>query len=119
MKKVFLITVFALLSFNIFAQSKVNINSLIGYWEPNRHATQMVFWKDIKNQLQVVEFSTVDGGPLRLLSIRIVNNVLVIKSICDETNWTTECSYTFIDNNTLECIVKGPVNATVVYTRVK
>lgn len=119
MKKVFLITVFALLSFNIFAQSKVNINSLIGYWEPNRHATQMVFWKDVKNQLQVVEFSTISGSPLRLLSMKIIDNALVIKSIYDEKNWVTECSYTFIDDNTLECIVKGPINATVIYTRVK
>jgi hypothetical protein len=119
MKKVFLIIGIALFSFNVFAQSKVNINNLIGYWEPNRHATQMVFWKDVKNQLQVVEFSTVDGVPLRLLSMKIVNNTLVIKSICDEKNWSTECSYTFIDDNTLECIVKGPVNGTIVYTRVK
>jgi hypothetical protein len=119
MKKVFLITVFALLSFNIFAQSKVDINSLIGYWEPNRHSTRIVFWKDIKNRLQVIEFDTVDGVPLRLLSMKIVNSTLVIKTICDEKNWTTECSYTFIDDNTLECIVKGPINTTVVYTRVK
>ena len=119
MKKVFLIIVFALLSFNIFAQSKVNINNLIGYWEPNRHATRMVFWKDIKNHLQVIEFSTVDGGPLRLLSMKIANNILVIKSICDEKNWITECDYTFIDNNTLECNVKGPINGTIIYTRVK
>jgi hypothetical protein len=97
----------------------LSIDSLIGYWEPNKHATQLVLWKDIKGQLQVVEFSTIDGMPLRLLYIKIINNTLVIKSIFDEKNWVTECNYTLINDNILECAVKGPINDIVIYTKIK
>ena len=63
MKKVFLISVFALLSFNVFAQSKISSNNLVGYWEPDRHSSNIVFWLDAKANLQMVEFDTMDGVP--------------------------------------------------------
>lgn len=119
MKKVFLIIVVALLSLNIFAQSKINSNNLVGYWEPDRHSSNMVFWLDAKDHLQMVEFDTIDGVPLRLLSMNNVNGKLIVRTICDEKNWEVESTYTFIDKNTLECAVKGPINGTIIYTKVK
>ena len=119
MKKVFLIIVIALFSLNIFAQSKISSNNLVGFWEPNKHSSNMVFWLDTENNLQMVEFDTMDGAPLRLLSMTIVNDELIVKTICDEKNWEIESTYTFIDNNTLQCTIKGPINGTVIYTKIK
>jgi len=119
MKKVIFIIVVALFSLNVFAQSKISSNNLVGYWEPNRHSSNMVFWLDANNRLQMAEFDTIDGVPLRLISMRVVNNELVVKTICDEKKWEVESTYTFIDNNTLQCKVKGPINGTIIYTKVK
>jgi hypothetical protein len=119
MKKVFLITVFALLSFNAFSQEKFTTEDLIGYWEPDQHATQLVIWKDVNNNFQMVEFSTISGTPLTLLSMKLKENNLVVKTRFDEKNWAVECSFTFINKNTLQCTVKGPINGTVIYTKIK
>ena len=119
MKKVFLIIVIALFSLNINAQEKFVTEDLIGYWEPNKHATQLVIWKDVNNNFQIVEFSTISGSRLKLLSMVLKNDCLIIKTIFEEKKWITECSFTFIDKNTLECVVKGPINDVIVYTKIK
>lgn len=119
MKKVLFIIVVTLFSLNVNAQSKISSNNLVGFWEPDKHSSNMVFWLDAKNHLQMVEFDTIDGVPLRLLSMKVVNNELVVKTICDEKNWEIESTYTFIDNNTLQCTIKGPINGTVIYTKIK
>jgi hypothetical protein len=119
MKKVFLITVFVLLSFNAKAQEKFVTEDLIGYWEPNKHATQLVIWKDVNNNFQMVEFSTISGIQLRLLSMKLKEDALVVKTVFDEKKWVTECTYVFIDKNTLQCTVKGNINDTVIYTKIK
>lgn len=119
MKKVFFVIMVALFSLNINAQEKFTTEDLIGYWEPNESSAQLVIWNDVKGDLQMVEFSTTSGTPLRLLSMQLKNEVLVVKSIFDEKNWVTECSYTFIDKKTLQCSIKGPINTTIIYTKIK
>lgn len=119
MKKVFLIIVIALFSLNINAQEKFVTEDLIGYWEPSKHATQLVIWKDVNNNFQMVEFSTISGSRLKLLSMKLKNESLIIKTIFEEKEWITECSFTFINKDTLQCVVKGPINDTITYTKVK
>jgi hypothetical protein len=51
--------------------------------------------------------------------MKIVNDTLVVKTIRDENKWEVESSYTFIGKDTLQCIVKGPINGTIVYTKIK
>jgi len=119
MKKVLFIIVVTLFSLNIFAQTQISVNNLIGYWEPNKQASHAVFWKDLKGRLQLAEFSTIDGGYLTILSMKIVNNTLIVKTIREETNWEVESAYTFISKDTLQCVVKGPVNGTILYTKIK
>ena len=119
MKKSILFIVVCLFGLNVFSQEKFTTDDLIGYWEPSEHSNQLVIWKDTKNNLQVVEFSTISGTALRLLSMKIKNDSLVVKTIFDEKNWATECTFTFIDKNTLQCSVKGPINGIIIYTKVK
>ena len=74
MKKLLLGT---LLLLSTISFGQINTNDLIGYWEPDKHATQLVFWKDINKNLQIVEFSTVDGALLTLLSMKLIDKKLI------------------------------------------
>ena len=116
MKKLLLGTLL-LLSTISFAQ--INTNDLIGYWEPDKHATQLVFWKDVNKNLQIVEFSTVDGALLTLLSMKLIDEKLVVKTVFKETNWKIESTYTFIDDKTLKCVVTGDGHGILIYTKKK
>lgn len=119
MKKVFLIIVVALLSLNTNAQESFVTEDLIGYWLPNKHATNLIIWKDQSNNFQMVEFSTISGDMLKLLSMKLKSDSLVIKTIFEEKKWITECVFTFIDKNTLQCIVTGPIKDIIIYTKIK
>ena len=66
MKKVFLIIAIALFSLNTFAQQKINVDDLIGYWKPNEESSQLFFWKDTKGELQVQEICGSSGEPIDL-----------------------------------------------------
>lgn len=102
-----------------FCQEKFSTDDLIGYWEPDKHSSQLVFWKDIDKNLQMVEFSTGDGALLKLVSMKLISESIVVKTISEEKNWTTESVYNFIDKKTLQCMVTGAVNGTITYTKVK
>ena len=118
MKKLFLIIAILGLSTVISAQSKINIDDLIGYWEPNRHSSQLVFWKDLKENLQIVEFSTCDGAAFES-NIEKLSDTLTVKTYFQETDYSSTSEYSFIDKNTLKCTVTGEINATVIYTKIK
>ena len=120
MKKIFLVLVFAIgISAPTFCQEKFSTDDLIGYWEPDKHSSQLVFWKDVDKNLQMVEFSTGDGALLKLVSMKLINESIVVKTISEEKNWTTECVYNFIDKKTLQCKVTGVVNGTIIYSKIK
>lgn len=120
MKNLFLVLVCVFgISITAYSQEKFTTDDLIGYWEPDRHSSQLVFWKDVNKNLQIVEFSTVDGSLLTLVSMKLVNETLVVKTINEEKNWTTENVFNFIDKKTLQCVVTGSGNGTIIYTKIK
>jgi len=120
MKNLFLVLVCLLgVSTTVYCQEKFITDDLIGYWEPDQHATQLVIWRDVNSNLQMVEFSTVSGELLTLLSMKLINEELVVKSVFEEKNWNIESTFTFIDKNTLKCSIKGPIDGTVTYTKIK
>ena len=120
MKNLFLSLVFFYCaSTSAFCQSKINTDDLIGYWKPDSASTQLFFWKDVNGELQVQEISTTSGSPLDLLSLEVNSDSIIVKTIFLESNWVTESTYTFIDSNTLECIITGDGTGTVVYKKVK
>ena len=104
---------------NTYSQEKFSTDDLIGYWEPDKHSSQLVFWKDVDKNLQMVEFCTDDGALLKLVSMKLINESIVVKTISEEKNWTTESVYNFIDKKTLQCMVTGAINGTIIYSKIK
>jgi hypothetical protein len=120
MKNLFFVFVFVFaIQTTVFSQDKINIDDLIGYWKPDSESTQLFFWKDVNGELQMQEISTTSGSPLDLLSLQVNLDSIIVKTIFLECNWVTESTYTFIDSNTLECIITGDGTGTVVYKKVK
>lgn len=119
MKKVFLIIVIALSSFNVFGQQEINTNDLIGYWKPTEESTQLFFWKDAKDNLQMQEISETSGEALCLITLRIEKSKVFTATTFAPLNYTVESIYSFLDSNTLVCLVKGEQDATLIYKRVK
>jgi hypothetical protein len=120
MKNLFLVLVCVLgVSTTVYCQDKFSTEDLIGYWEPDKSSTHLVIWMDINKNFQMVEFSTISCELLTLLSMKLINEELVVKTVFEEKNWKTESTFTFINKNTLQCIVKGPINETVIYTKIK
>lgn len=118
MKKLLLmIAIFALVT-SVNAQSTINTDNLIGYWEPNRHSSQLVFWKDVKGNLQIIEFSTGNGVALDSKVVKL-GNTLVVETYFEEMNYHSASEYSFIDKDTLKCTVTGEIEATVIYTKIK
>ena len=119
MKKLLLVSVFMLLTFNIFSQVKINTDDLIGYWMPDEESTQLFFWRDVNGVLQTQEISGTNGEPLVTRDFRINEESVMIKTLFITTNWTTINYFTFADKDTLKCVTTGSGNGTIYYRRAK
>ena len=119
MKKVFLIIAITLFSLSTFSQEKINTNYLIGYWEPDQESAQLFFWKDADGKLQVQEISGTSGEPIDIITLKIENNSVFIKTIFIPNKWIVSSVYTFIDKQTLKCEVTGDAEATIIYKKKK
>jgi hypothetical protein len=119
MKKVFLITVVTLFSFNAFSQKEINTDDLIGYWMPDEESAQLFFWKDSLGRLQTQEINQSNGEPIDLITLKIEKDYIFIRTIYTPNNWVTENVYTFINKTTLKCVVTGDGNGTLIYTKIK
>ena len=120
MKNLFLVLVCLLgASTTTFCQEKFITEDLIGYWEPDKPSAHLVIWMNMNKNLQMVEFSTTNGELLTLLSMKLINEELVVETVFEEKKWKTKSTFTFIDKKTLQCIVKGPINEIVTYTKIK
>jgi hypothetical protein len=119
MKKLFLTLGIFIFSLNVYSQKLLDLKDLVGYWEPDATSTQLVMWFDKEDYFQIVEFSTIDGAKLTLLSNVIVGDCLKIKTLFEETNYISECEFRLIDKNTLECKIKGSKRMPITYTKIK
>ena len=119
MKKVFLVIAITLFSLNTFSQEKINIDKLIGYWEPDQESAQLFFWKDTNGVLQTQEISGTSGEPISTITLRVDENSVFIKTIFIPTNWVVSCVFTFLDDTTLKCEVTGDAKVTIIYKKKK
>jgi hypothetical protein len=119
MKKVFLIIAIALFSLNTFAQQKINVDDLIGYWKPNEESSQLFFWKDTKGELQVQEICGSSGEPIDLIRLKVNEYSLIIDTIFKPNEWVIKSEYFLTEPNTLLCHISGDTNTTIYYTKIK
>jgi len=121
MKKVVLSISLLFFSFNVLSQELIKLNDLVGYWKPNEESTQLVMWFDNEDRFQMIEFSTITGVPLNLLSMMLVGDKLKIKTKYIPTNHTSESVFTFLDKQTLKCetIDEDKNVSYVIYSKVK
>jgi len=119
MKKVFLVIAIALFSLTTFAQEKISIDKLIGYWEPDQESAQLFFWKDTNGMLQTQEISGTSGEPIDIITLRVDEDSVFIKTIFIPTNWVVSSVFTFLDDTTLKCEVTGNARATIIYKKKK
>ena len=119
MKKAIFIIAITLFSLTITAQSKISIDSLIGYWKPTEESTQLFFWKDIQGNLQMQEICQTSGDELDLITLRVEKDKIFTVTTFAPKNYTVESTYYFLDNNTLTCIIEGEEGGVLIYKRVK
>ena len=124
MKKVFLVIAIALVSLNVFSQGlvlkkKIDTNKLVGYWEPDQESAQLFFWKDTNGRLQTQEISGTSGEPISLITLRVDEDSVFIKTIFIPNNWIVSSVFTFIDDTTLKCEVTGDAETTIIYKKKK
>ena len=119
MKKVFLIIAVALFSLNTFAQQKINVDDLVGYWKPDEESSQLFFWKDCNGKLQVQEICESTGEPIDLIRLKVNEHSLIIDTIFKPNEWVVRSEYTLTEANELVCSVSGDAEAKIYYTKIK
>jgi hypothetical protein len=119
MKKVFLIIAITLFSLNSFAQQKINVDDLVGYWKPSEESSQLFFWKDCNGKLQVQEICGSTGEPIDLIRLKINEYSLTIDTIFKPNQWVTSSEYFLTETNILICHITGDANVTIYYTKIK
>jgi len=118
MKKTFLIIALSFASI-VFCQTKRIENRLEGYWKPNVKSTHLIFLKDEAKGFRAIEFSMDDGQQLTVTSLKVWDDIVITKTIFEDTGWVVESKYRLINYNTLECVVTGDADTTIIYKRVK
>lgn len=119
MKKVFLIIAIALFSLNTFAQQKINVDDLVGYWKPNKESSQLFFWKDIDGNLQVQEICGSTGEPIDLIRLKINENNLIIDTIFKPNQWVIRSIFIMTNANELTCSITGDAEDIIHYIKIK
>lgn len=121
MKKVILVFAFVLgIQTTVFCQNCINADDLIGYWRClDVEATELFFWKDVHGKLKVQEVSSTSGQPLDIITFRMDEDTIFMRTFFEPTNFASECTYTSIDNKTLKCELIGEVEPPLIYTKVK
>jgi hypothetical protein len=119
MKKVFLVIAIALFSLNTFAQQKINVDDLIGYWKPDEESSQLFFWKDIDGNLQVQEICGSTGEPVDLIRLKVNEDNLIIDTIFKPNQWVVRSVFTITNVNELTCSITGDAEGTIHYTKIK
>ncbi len=119
MKKVFLVIAIALFGLNTFAQQKINVDDLIGYWKPNEESSQLFFWKDCNGKLQIQEICETTGEPVDLIRMKINENNLVVDTIFKPNEWVIRSVFIFTNANQLTRTITGDTEAILYYTKIK
>ena len=96
-------------------KSTFDYSKFVGLWY-NRGDTTLCIWKE-KNEYKVAMFSNCSGDPIEILSVSKKNKRFYFETFFSYTSWQTKQELTYLDNDTLQCVITGDGNNTVIYTR--
>lgn len=114
---VFLITM--LISANFINAQKIDSKNFVGLWSSESTTTRLVFFMDIHNKLQLVEWATDNGEEMEIKELIIVDNKIKTTERFKSTDYETMNEYILEDENTLKNIISGDANSTIYFKRLK
>lgn len=107
-------------SISLYSQNNVKIEKdIAGHWKPNEISTDLFFDYTDQGLLTLKEVSNISGKQLNILSLEIIGNTIITKTLFLDNNWFVESHYTFISNNILECKIIGEPIEKIIYTKQK
>ena len=114
---VFLITM--LISVNFINAQKIDSKNFVGLWSSESTTTRLVFFKDIHNKMQLVEWATDNGEEMEIKELNVVDNKIKTTERFNSTDYETTNEYILADENTLKNVVSGDANSTIFFKRLK
>ena len=120
MRKVILVLV-CLLGYtsNVFSQSTINKNDLIGYWIDDNKSTHLFFWKDTNGDLKTQEISATTGQPIDLIVSSTSFNIFFTPGSKSNNIDMKLIVFSVINKNKLKCVITGDVEDTIYFTKIK
>lgn len=114
---VFLITM--LISANFINAQKIDSKNFVGLWSSESTTTRLVFFMDIHNKLQLVEWATDNGEEMEITDLSIADYKIKTTERFKSTDYETTNEYILEDENTLKNIISGDANSTIYFKRLK
>lgn len=108
-----------LISVNFISAQKIDSKNFVGLWSSESTTTRLVFFMDIHNKMQLVEWATDNGEEMEIKELNVVNNKIKTTERFKSTDYETMNEYILEDENTLKNIISGDANSTIFFKRLK
>jgi len=111
MKKLILVTLLSLFGTLTFGQVK-NLE-FIGLWEPTgTNKITSLFYQNEDNTLQIQLKDKRDGELLHIISIKSIDDNVIVEAECESNNWYSSSVYSFESGTgMLKCVVTNALGS--------
>jgi hypothetical protein len=116
---VIMILVVFMLAGKVLNAQTIDVKKIVGFWTSESTSTCLVFFKDIKDSYQLVEWSSKGGEQMLITEIKVEGNTIKTTELFQSTNYTTTNTYYLTDENTLKNTIGGDTNSVIYYKRQK
>ena len=119
-KNLTFILLLALLSIgNLLKAQSLDSKYFTGYWSSDKSSTRLVFFIDINDKLQLVEWDSKGGEEMEIIDMKIDGNKIKTTERFKSMNHVTFNEYILSDENKIENIISGDANTTIYFNRLK
>ena len=108
--------------FASYAQAQdysVEKDDYMGYWTSDGTTAEIIIWKDINGNFQIVQFNTDDGEVCEILDIHFEGNSLSVRTRFKSTNHVITSKYNLSNEFLMECKIAGDSNTIIEYKKLK
>lgn len=95
----------------------IDIKKIIGLWYSDGTVSRLVFFKDINDNYQLVEWSSDSGEEMNISEIKVEGNTIKTTEVFVSTKYTTTNTYYLTDDNTLKRVIGGDTNTVLYFKR--